>query len=240
MAKPISIAGTIQTLERFYSTLPEKPSTDAVRKQAQQLPDPELAVRGHRFLPRKAGGVAATFTTDEVTEAFLQVVLNEETALTPKGVIHLRSLLRAAGRNLGVAFTELYDVVTATGCGVVPSMAELTASLRELLKASEGLVAADKLRDERRRRIKERVDTGELEPWVGALALEWLERFESGEPAVLQLEELLLDPEILSRMSATLGISWDVLATQARSHQEHRQLGDGLIALAEAGPDDVE
>ncbi len=232
--KSTGIAGTIATLEQFYRTLPDKPSTEVVRQKAQSLPDPELAVHVMRFLPRRKGGAPQPFTADEITEAFLQVVLNEETGLTPKGVIHLRSLLRAAGKNLGVAFTELYDLVMATGCGVVPTLADLAALVKELLESKEAVVATDKLREQRKKRLEAKLTAGDIEPWICAVALEWIERYDTPAPTVEQIEALLLDAEVLGRLAKTEGMSWDALARQARSHHEHRQVGAALVGLGES------
>ena len=114
-----SLQATVQSLQRFLAQAQGgvQAGTMRVRSEAQRLrfPDPDLAARVARFLRGRAPAArAAAFSVDEVTEALLALLFEEDVdGLRGDGpVVHWRAAVRAASRNFGRGLTALFKAVS--------------------------------------------------------------------------------------------------------------------------------
>ncbi len=223
-----SMHAAVQSLHQFYAQAQvAQAGVGGVRAEAQRLnfPDPELAARVASFLWRGKRTVGQPFTAEDVSEAFLAALLDDDSpvAQAKNPWVHWRSVLRDAGRTLGVGLQEVWEVVTSCGFGYAPSLVGLAAELGELFAN-----AAD-----RNMALAEEEKAGRIDAWKAALGAAWLTKGGEAEISAAGLAEVLLDHELRAQLDAVPG-PWDVLETQARSFAAHAGVADALALLADA------
>ena len=146
-----SLHAAVRSLQQIFTGHEQeiaKNGANAVRKQAERVafPDPELAAEVYSFLQRKTGTKSVRFSEEDLSEAFVALLMDGEAA-EQLGVeqaanpwIHARGAMRNAGKKLGHALEDIDQVVRQTGMGYTPSLSDLAEEIGGVLRGEAASV----------------------------------------------------------------------------------------------------